>query len=104
MRDQKYSFLHFHVQFRMPPRGSHSTFAPTRGGHAPRARPPESSARATTSTLIAARSPPARRPFKKKGQEFFERLLAVTSGARAQSELLGHGGAEFVPLQLGATL
>lgn len=39
-----------------------------------------------------------------KGGEILDLLLAVASGARTKSELLGYGGAEFVPWQLGATM
>ncbi|MFY8157516.1 MAG: altronate dehydratase, partial [Rhabdaerophilum sp.] len=39
-----------------------------------------------------------------KGQEIFDRLLAIASGERTKSELLGYGDAEFVPWQIGATM
>ena len=39
-----------------------------------------------------------------KGEEIFERFLAVASGARTRSEELGFGGAEFVPWQIGAVM
>jgi len=38
-----------------------------------------------------------------KGQEIFERILAVASGEKSKSELLGYGDNEFVPWQIGAT-
>ena len=39
-----------------------------------------------------------------KGQEIFDKILAVASGERSKSEALGYGDAEFVPWQLGATM
>jgi altronate hydrolase len=39
-----------------------------------------------------------------KGQEIFETILKVASGAKSRSEALGYGDAEFVPWQLGATM
>ncbi|WP_027230857.1 altronate dehydratase family protein [Phyllobacterium sp. UNC302MFCol5.2] len=39
-----------------------------------------------------------------KGQEIFERVLKVASGAPSKSEQLGYGDAEFVPWQIGATM
>ncbi len=39
-----------------------------------------------------------------KGQEIFDRLLAIASGERTKSELFGYGDAEFVPWQIGATM
>ncbi|TBW39454.1 altronate dehydratase [Siculibacillus lacustris] len=39
-----------------------------------------------------------------KGREIFEMVLAVASGRRSKSELLGYGDAEFVPWQIGATM
>ena len=39
-----------------------------------------------------------------KGQEIFEKLLAVASGEHSKSEELGYGDAEFVPWQVGATM
>jgi altronate hydrolase len=39
-----------------------------------------------------------------KGQEIFDRLLAIASGERTKSECLGYGDAEFVPWQIGATM
>ncbi len=40
---------------------------------------------------------------EKKGQEIFDRILAVASGEKSKSELLGYGDNEFVPWQIGAT-
>jgi altronate hydrolase len=39
-----------------------------------------------------------------KGQEIFDKVLAVASGERSKSEALGYGDAEFVPWQIGATM
>jgi altronate hydrolase len=39
-----------------------------------------------------------------KGQEIFDRVLAVASGEKSKSEALGYGDAEFVPWQIGATM
>jgi altronate hydrolase len=39
-----------------------------------------------------------------KGQEIFDKILAVASGERTKSELLGYGDAEYVPWQIGATM
>jgi altronate hydrolase len=39
-----------------------------------------------------------------KGREIFDMILAIASGARSKSELLGYGDAEFVPWQVGATM
>lgn len=39
-----------------------------------------------------------------KGQEIFDKILAVASGQRSKSELLGYGDFEFVPWQIGATM
>ncbi len=39
-----------------------------------------------------------------KGEEIFRRILAVASGERSKSELLGLGDNEFVPWQIGATM
>jgi altronate hydrolase len=39
-----------------------------------------------------------------KGQEIFDALLNIASGARTKSEQLGYGDAEFVPWQIGATM
>ncbi len=38
-----------------------------------------------------------------KGQEIFDKILAVASGEKSKSELLGYGDNEFVPWQIGAT-
>ena len=39
-----------------------------------------------------------------KGQEIFDKILAVASGEKSKSEALGYGDAEFVPWQIGATM
>jgi altronate hydrolase len=39
-----------------------------------------------------------------KGQEIFEHILKVASGARTKSEALGYGDNEFVPWQVGAVM
>jgi altronate dehydratase len=39
-----------------------------------------------------------------KGEEIFEKIVAVASGARSKSEELGFGGVEFVPWQIGAVM
>lgn len=39
-----------------------------------------------------------------KGREIFDKILAVASGARTKSEILGYGRREFVPWQIGAVL
>ncbi len=39
-----------------------------------------------------------------KGQEIFDKILTVASGARSKSEELGYGEAEFTPWQIGATM
>jgi altronate hydrolase len=39
-----------------------------------------------------------------KGQEIFETILRVASGARTKSEELGYGDSEFVPWQIGAVM
>jgi altronate hydrolase len=39
-----------------------------------------------------------------KGQEIFDKVLAIASGAKSKSEELGYGDAEFVPWQIGATM
>jgi altronate hydrolase len=39
-----------------------------------------------------------------KGEEIFAKILAVASGERTKSELLGLGDNEFVPWQIGATM
>ena len=41
---------------------------------------------------------------EQKGQEIFDKVLAVASGERSKSEALGYGDAEFVPWQIGAVL
>ena len=41
---------------------------------------------------------------EEKGREIFETVLAVASGERTKSELLGYGDAEFVPWTIGATM
>jgi arabinonate dehydratase len=43
-------------------------------------------------------------PLAEKAQEIFDTLLAVASGAKSKSELLGYGDAEYVPWQIGATM
>ncbi|HVX81387.1 MAG TPA: altronate dehydratase family protein [Devosiaceae bacterium] len=40
---------------------------------------------------------------EEKGQEIFDEILAVASGKKTKSELLGYGDNEFVPWQIGAT-
>jgi altronate hydrolase len=39
-----------------------------------------------------------------KGEEIFELILEVASGAKTKREELGYGGAEFVPWQLGVVM
>ena len=39
-----------------------------------------------------------------KGQEIFDKVLAVASGEKSKSEELGYGDAEYVPWQIGATM
>jgi altronate hydrolase len=39
-----------------------------------------------------------------KGEEIFRKVLAVASGEKTKSELLGYGESEFVPWQIGATM
>jgi altronate hydrolase len=39
-----------------------------------------------------------------KGREIFDKVLAVASGEKTKSELLGYGDAEFTPWQIGATM
>jgi len=39
-----------------------------------------------------------------KGEEIFNKVLAVASGERSKSEDLGYGDLEFVPWQIGATM
>ncbi len=41
---------------------------------------------------------------QQKGQEIFDRILAVASGEQTKSEELGYGSYEFVPWQVGATM
>lgn len=41
---------------------------------------------------------------ERKGQEIFDKVLAVASGEKSKSELLGYGDNEFVPWQIGATM
>jgi altronate hydrolase len=41
---------------------------------------------------------------KQKGQEIFEKVLAVASGSHTKSEDLGYGDLEFVPWQIGAVM
>ena len=38
------------------------------------------------------------------GREIFDEVLAVASGKKTKSELLGYGEEEFVPWPLGPTL
>jgi altronate hydrolase len=40
---------------------------------------------------------------EQKGAEIFAEILAVASGKKTKSELLGYGDNEFVPWQIGAT-
>ncbi len=40
---------------------------------------------------------------EQKGQEIFDKILAVASGEKSKSEELGYGDNEFVPWQIGAT-
>jgi len=39
-----------------------------------------------------------------KGEEIFEKIIAVASGGKSKSEELGFGGVEFVPWQIGAVM
>jgi altronate hydrolase len=39
-----------------------------------------------------------------KGQEIFEKILAVASGEKTRSELLGYGSNEFAPWHIGAVM
>jgi len=39
-----------------------------------------------------------------KGEEIFEKIIAVASGEKSMSEELGFGGVEFVPWQIGAVM
>ncbi len=41
---------------------------------------------------------------RQKGEEIYRRIVAVASGERSKSELLGYGDNEFVPWQLGAVM
>ena len=41
---------------------------------------------------------------EEKGREIFETMLRVASGEKTKSEMLGFGGAEFVPWQIGAVM
>lgn len=41
---------------------------------------------------------------EEKGREIFETILAIASGRRSKSELLGYGRHEFVPWQIGAVM
>lgn len=41
---------------------------------------------------------------REKGRQIFEEVLAVASGKRTKSELLGYGDNEFVPWQIGAVM
>jgi arabinonate dehydratase len=43
-------------------------------------------------------------PVDAKGQEIFDTILRVASGARTKSEELGYGDSEFVPWQIGAVM
>ena len=43
-------------------------------------------------------------PLQQKGQEIFDKVLAVASGEKSKSEELGYGDAEYVPWQIGATM
>lgn len=43
-------------------------------------------------------------PLQEKGRQIFEEILAVASGKRTKSELLGYGDNEFVPWQIGAVM
>ncbi len=43
-------------------------------------------------------------PVRQKGEEIYGRIVAVASGERSKSELLGYGDNEFVPWQLGAVM
>jgi len=39
-----------------------------------------------------------------KGEEIFELIIKVANGEKTRSELLGFGGVEFVPWQIGAVM
>ena len=41
---------------------------------------------------------------EEKGRQIFDEILAVASGKKSKSELLGYGDNEFVPWQIGATM
>jgi altronate hydrolase len=41
---------------------------------------------------------------EKKGQDIFDKVLAVASGEHTKSENLGYGDLEFVPWQIGAVM
>jgi altronate hydrolase len=41
---------------------------------------------------------------EEKGREIFDKILAVASGEKSKSELLGYGDNEFVPWHIGATV
>jgi altronate hydrolase len=43
-------------------------------------------------------------PVAAKGEEIFNKVLAVASGERTKSEELGYGDLEFVPWQIGAVM
>jgi altronate hydrolase len=43
-------------------------------------------------------------PVADKGEEIFNKVLAVASGERTKSEQLGYGDLEFVPWQIGAVM
>ena len=57
-----------------------------------------------TWTSIAATSSTATRPSNRRARRSFRKILAVASGERSKSELLGLGDNEFVPWQIGATM
>ena len=38
------------------------------------------------------------------GERIFQLMLRTASGEKTKSELLGYGGAEFVPWQVGAVM
>jgi altronate hydrolase len=41
---------------------------------------------------------------EQSGQEIFEEILAVASGKKTKSELLGYGDNEFIPWKIGAVV
>ena len=41
---------------------------------------------------------------EQNGQEIFEEILAVASGKKTKSELLGYGDNEFIPWKIGAVV